>query len=366
MFHRYNINPHERGFLFRKGALIAVLEPGVYWRWDPMGRLRLDRVSTRVPWLGHADVDLIVRSNLLGHEAVVLDLTDSERALVWIDGRFSRIATPGRHVIWRVDHEVRVEVVSVRDVQLVHPELPSIVTSPGASALVEHVVVEPAQTALVFLDGALYKVLSPGAYAFWKGAGVLRVTKVDAREQTIDIGGQEIMTADKVTLRLNALVSYKVVDALASVTAVDNAQQALYRAAQLALRELVGARELDALLATRDALGRELEAALVKRAAAVGLAVMSAGVRDVILPGDMKELMNRVTEAKKAAEASLITRREETAAMRMQANTAKILESSPTLMKLKELEVLEKVAGKANLTVVLGEEGLASRVVKLL
>jgi hypothetical protein len=76
--------------------------------------------------------------------------------------------------------------------------------------------------------------------------------------------------------------------------------------------------------------------------------------------------MNKVTEAKKAAEAALITRREETAAMRSQANTAKILESSPTLMRLRELEVLEKVSEKAKLTVVLGEKGLADRVVKLL
>jgi hypothetical protein len=80
----------------------------------------------------------------------------------------------------------------------------------------------------------------------------------------------------------------------------------------------------------------------------------------------MKELLNKVTEARKAAEAALITRREETAAMRSQANTARILESSPTLMRLRELEVLEKVAAKANLTVVLGEKGLTDRVVKLL
>ena len=79
----------------------------------------------------------------------------------------------------------------------------------------------------------------------------------------------------------------------------------------------------------------------------------------------MRTLMNRVTEARKAAEANLIVRREETAAMRSQANTAKILESNPTLMKLKELEVLEKVADKANLSVVLTETGLSDRVLKL-
>jgi len=102
---------------------------------------------------------------------------------------------------------------------------------------------------------------------------------------------------------------------------VEGASQTLYRVAQLALREAVGAKELDVLLTGKEALARELRS---------------------------------------------FTRREETAAMRMQANTAKILESSPTLMKLKELEVLEKVAGKANLTVVLGQDGLADRVVKLL
>ena len=93
---------------------------------------------------------------------------------------------------------------------------------------------------------------------------------------------------------------------------------------------------------------------------------MSFGIRDVILPGDMKTILNRVTEAKKVAEADLITRREETAAMRSQANTARIFESNPALMRLRELEVLEKVADKANLNVVLGEKGLADRIMKLL
>ena len=128
----------------------------------------------------------------------------------------------------------------------------------------------------------------------------------------------------------------------------------------------MGTRELDSLLVNKDAIANELNTFVRSRAAAFGLEVVSLGIRDVILPGDMKELMNKVTEAKKAAEADLITRREETAAIRSQANTAKILESSPTLMRLRELEVLEKVAAKANLSVVLGEKGLAERVVKLL
>lgn len=110
----------------------------------------------------------------------------------------------------------------------------------------------------------------------------------------------------------------------------------------------------------------ELEAAVHRRAAEFGVTGLSLGIRDVILPGEMKTLMNKVIEARKAADANLIMRREETAAMRSQANTARLLDNNPTLMRLRELDVLEKVAGNSKLNVVLGEKGLADRIVNLL
>lgn len=366
MIRRMKIKPHERGLLFREGEFLGVLQPGVHWRFDPLLKLRLQVVSPRNPWLVHPALALIVKSGKLSSDTIVLDLNDSERALVWIDGRFARILDAGLYVLWTPEYVVKVERVSARSMQLVHAELPVIVHSDDADHLLHVQYVEPGHAALWFRDGIHQATLGPGTYAFWKGVGKLRIEDVDLKELTIDISGQEIMTADKVTLRLNALVSFKTLDPLRFVTAVEGAPQALYRAAQLALREAVGAKDLDTLLSGKEALGRELAVMLAPRAAELGIEIVQAGVKDIILPGEMKELMNKVTEAKKAAEASLVTRREETAAMRMQANTAKILESSPTLMKLRELEILEKVAGKANLTVVLGEEGLTSRVVKLL
>ncbi len=363
MIHRYKIHPHERGLLFRDGTPVAVLRPGVHWMFGP--HLRLDVMTPRHPWIAHKALDLIVKSGILAGEAIVLDLRDHERALVWIDGRFAAVLDKGLYALWTSEHEIRAEVVDARPMALVHSELASIVRAAGAELLDVHYV-EPGHAGVWFRDGVHQATVPAGTYAFWKATGRLKFHDVDLREQVLDISGQEIMTADKVTLRLNALVGYRITDPLRSVMEVDGAAQTLYRVAQLALREAVGAKDLDALLAGKDALARELAEMIRARAAEIGITVVTTGVRDIILPGDMKDLMNRVTEARKAAEAALITRREETAAMRMQANTAKILESSPTLMKLKELEVLEKVAGKANLTVVLGQEGLADRVVKLL
>lgn len=283
-----------------------------------------------------------------------------------MDGRFTRALKPGLHVLWTTHHEVRTEVVDARTVRVEHPELLTILQSPGVADVMSYFAVEPGHVGLWYSDGDFKGELKPGMYGFWLGVGRVKLLDVEQRERTLDISGQDIMTADKVTLRLNAVLTWRVTDALKSVSVTDDASQALYREAQLALRAAIGGRELDALLGDKESVATELKGIVAAKAADFGLEVQSLGIRDIILPGEMKDLLNKVTEAKKAAEASLITRREETAAARMQANTAKLLEGNPTLMKLRELEVLEKVAEKANLTVLLGEGGLNERVMKLL
>ena len=185
------------------------------------------------------------------------------------------------------------------------------------------------------------------------------------RENVLDISGQEIITVDKVTLRMNTMVIYRVTDPYRSVIGSEDYKQALYREAQLALRSVVGTYSLDDLLTQKEAVAGDLESAIRDRTATFGLEIMSMGIRDVILPGDMKDLMNKVIEAKKAADANLIMRREETAAARSQANTARILENNPTLMRMRELDLLEKIAGSTRMHVFLGDKGLSDRIVNL-
>jgi regulator of protease activity HflC (stomatin/prohibitin superfamily) len=366
LFKRFKIRSYEMGLYFREGEFKGLLTEGKYWRFDPLNKIRVEIVSQRDPWLAHEKLDMIVKSGVLKDCAVVLDLKDHERALVWIDGRFNRILTAGLYALWTTVRDVRVEVLDARVARFEHDELPMIARLPTARVPLDICTVERDRVGVLFLDGRYIDTLPPGLYAFWRGAADAKVVEVDLREAMTDISGQDIMTADKVTLRLNAVATYRIVDARKAVSATDDVRQALYREAQLALRAVIGARELDAFLADKDAVAREVEELVRRRAGELGLTIVSVGVRDVILPGDMKELMNKVTEAKKAAEANLISRREETAAMRSQANTAKVLADNPTLMRLRELEILEKIALSGKLNVVLGEKGLADRVVNLL
>lgn len=360
------VHSHEKGILFKDKEFKGLLGKGRHWFFDPTNTVHVDVVSQRKPWLTHEALDLIVKSGALEHDAMVLDLKDYERALVWVEGRFERILGPGLHAVWTQFKAIRTEVVDVRPVRFSHKDMNMILASNQTAEQLENVVVDDGWAAVYFKDGEYEQTLGPGSYLFWRHIGKIRVFRVDMRESVLDIGGQEIMTKDKVTLRLNAQVMYRVTDPHRSVTSVENLSQSLYREAQLALRAIIGGYDLDSLLEGKDSLAVEMEHTILPRAAEFGVKIVGVGIRDIILPGEMKDLMNKVIEARKVAEANLIVRREETAAMRSQANTAKLLENNPTLMKLREMEVLEKVAGTSELKVILGEKGLADRVINLL
>ena len=371
MFGTNKIKPHEIGLHFRDDEFMGVLRPGRHWMFSPWFKQRVDLVSTREILLQHRLVSDIVRadqeSGLLKGLATTLDLTDRQRALIWVDGRFFRVLGAGAHVLFTGSRRVNVQVVEVENGRFEHPELDVISRHPSAAENLEIHDVPRDHAGVYFRNGRFVDELEPGRYAFWKRVVNTRVVEVDLREKMLDVAGQDVMTADHVTLRLNAVVAYKVSDARRVVGTTECLDSALYRETQLVIRDGIGGQTLDQLLSSKEQLAAEAKSRLAERAAEFGLTIVSVGLRDVILPGEMKELLNQVTAARKAAEANLISRREETAAIRSQANTAKLLDANPTLMRLRELEVLEKVAGNSNLQVLLGDgNSLSDRITKLI
>ena len=360
------IRSYEKGLYFKDREFKGVLGTGRFWFLDPLNKVRIDVVSQRDPWLTHKDLDVIVKSDALKDEAVVMDLKDYERALVWIDGRFTRVLDSGQYAIWSKFRKVAVEIIDSRNVLFDHKDLTVILKSPEVEKVLNVFTVEEGYAGVYFKDGDYVKTLAPGQYSSWLRVGKVKLYQIDMRETVLDVGGQEIMTSDKVTLRMNAVVTYKVVDARKSVEKVSDVSQTLYREAQMALRAVIGTRDIDTLLADKNAVANELETMVRRRADEFGIRVISFGIRDIILPGEMKALLNKVIEARKASEANNIVRREETAAIRSQMNSAKLMQDNPSLMRLKELEVLEKVAGFSKLNVILGEKGLTDRVVNLI
>jgi regulator of protease activity HflC (stomatin/prohibitin superfamily) len=206
------------------------------------------------------------------------------------------------------------------------------------------ITIEAWEKGLKFRDGKFVGLLEPGRHRLatflWKD----RVQKVDLRIQTLVVPGQEMLTADKASVRVTVLAKIRIADPAAALLKVDHYATHLYADVQLATREAVAARTLDDLIAEKAALGAKVLGSLQLSASAYGIDVLEAGVRDLILPGELRAQYVRVLEARKKAEADQIERREEVAATRSLANTAQLLEKNPTLMKLKVLESLEKIS----------------------
>lgn len=363
------IRSHELGLWFRHGELHRVLEPGVLRVWGLGYRKRRDDVQvidTLRPRFEHDMLKVLAQDERLAHRLVVVDLKDDERALVWVDGRLHVILPKGLHAFWNQTREVEIETYNINDARFDHPKMESILTLPGAVQLLNGVRVESHERVMLFRDGQLIDRLGAGHYVYWRGGKAVTWKSVDLREQIADVQGQEIMTADKVTLRVNLVATYRVTDPVKAVTEVVDYAQALYRETQLELRAAVGGRTLEKLLADKDELGAEIRNGLASKAESFGVSVSGVGLRDVILPGDMKAILNEVILAQKQAEANLIRRREETAAARSQANTAKLLAEQPVLARMKELEALQDILKGSKATFVLGSGDIAEQVGSLI
>jgi regulator of protease activity HflC (stomatin/prohibitin superfamily) len=368
MLKRVKVALHERALVYRERNFERVLAPGRYWLWGRELDVKLYDVTQPELDLPRADVLIAeARAELEPHVQIV-ELGDREVGLLYKNERLAGVLPPGgRQLYWRGPVSVRVDVRDIAKEYELDPGVVRVLArAKGVSGVTEavgSVEIPDTSVGLLIVDGELREVLKPGLTAYWKYHRSVKVEMVDLRLQAMEVSGQEILTRDKVSLRVNLTAMWQVMDAVKARATVSNFVDYVYKELQFALREAVGSRTLDELLTDKNALDREVGASAVKLEAS-GLAVRSVGVKDVILPGEMKTILNQVVEAEKLAQANLIRRREETAATRSLLNTARLMEENPTLLRLKELETLEKVTEKVDkITVYNGLEGVLKNMV---
>ena len=280
---RKKIKKNQIGIVFKDGQFDSILSEGKHWLFNPLQKTQVEVVDLRIPVYSHPRLRDMVKASNDGKDGVfgglgrVLDLRDWQRALVWVEGRFKVVLPPGLYVIWNAVYDARVEVVDARVVRFDHDELA--VISRTGTELFNVVTVERDHQGVLFVDGRYRSTLEPGRYVFWKNMADVFVSEVDMRETAIDVNGQDLMTSDRVTLRINAVVTYRVVDSRLTISSSDNVHQAFYRAAQLALRKIVGQHRLDEFLDDKQQISEKALAQLSERTRALGLEVVGLGVR---------------------------------------------------------------------------------------
>src|SRR5215471_13048969 len=265
---------------------------------------------------------------------------------------------------------------------------------------------------LWYEDGALVKVLGAGRYELPKSEefpslrrllGLKRKPKVevvlvDVRARDLTIKGQEILTADKVAIRVSILVQFAVVDPKLALHAVANYEDRLYSDVQLAARRSLASMTLEDILTNRTRLSEDILREVKESATSYGVAISRADVKDLVFPGNLQEIMNRVLAAERmsqaqlveartksevqrieaqvraenqrvdaeaqatatrlqaqaAAEAQRVTTEAEVEALQQREQAAKAYKTHPALLRLQELETLRELAGTANARIYIG------------
>ena len=309
---KFIVLKHERGLLFREGDFIRFLEPGTYRFRGLRRRHELERFDLAEPLFAHRLVDYLVEAERADVERLftLVETGANEVAVVYQNQRVVEIVGPAqRKLYWKGPVETRVDRFDL-DAKLVR-QLAALSPLRGLGQYgVYSREVPDGHVGLLYVDGKLSGSLAPGVHAFWTYGPGVKVDVVDLRVKTLDVQGQEILTRDKVSLRVNLTATYRFVDV------------------EKAVRAAVGTRALDALLEDKSVIDSIVAERVGERFADIGIAVESVGVKDIILPGDMKNLLGKVVEAEKAAQANVIRRREETNATRSLLNTAKVMESN--------------------------------------
>ncbi len=363
-FKRVTVKKNERGLLLRNGDFERVLQPGTHWLFVGMDHIRVETFALEQAAFVHGLSDYLMAKEpeVVAAEFVRVDLSETQVGLRSENGVLVEVLAPAtRRLYWKGLVDVKVDVIDIDETAELPAALVARLTQTqmrqravtGLAGVLQ-VQVPEYGAGVLSIDGKVQTLLTPGSYAYWKFNRNVTVELVDLRLQAVEVSGQDILTKDKVGLRLNLSATWRYVDVLKAFTQLQKPADHLYRELQFGLRAAVGTRTLDELLENKTVIDEVVMAHVKARLATYGIELDGAGVKDIVLPGEMKTILAQVVEAEKSAQANVIRRREETAATRSLLNTAKVMEGNPVALRMKELETLERVAERIDKISVFG------------
>lgn len=364
MLKRFVVLKNERGALLRDGDFERILSAGRHYFFDPLNQLSLQVWTLDAPMQDLALVDYLLQHepSAVEENFVCMEIGEDEAGLRYENKLLVEVLPPGsRRVFWKGLLTRHLEKIDLRQGYALAPEiaarlLQQNLRARAVSGLVGLLVAQvPAyHMGVLRVNGKVQRLMSPGVEVFWRFNRDVQVELVDMRLQNIEVSGQEILSSDKVSLRLNLAATWRYTDVLQAHERLAKPVDHLYRELQFGLRAAVGTRSLDALLENKQLIDEMVSDYVARKLEGFGIEVSSIGVKDIVLPGEMKSLLAKVVEAGKLAESNVIRRREETAATRSLLNTARVMEDNPVALRLKELETLERVAERIDRISVFG------------
>jgi len=359
---RVRIHAGIVGLVFKNGNYARVITAGKHWISFREQVLKYDLTQ---PFNAPKALEILLKDQALAYMLTVIEVKDNEIVLVYENKNFKRILTAGRYTFWNSLIDYKFVTADLSKIEITEDISKTLYSNTQLRQYIRVFEVAAYEKAVMIVDDVFVKTLEHGTYHFWKNEQTIKISKADMRQLQLEIAGQELLTKDKATVRINFYAQYKVTNIETALMRNKEYEKQLYIALQLALRAFVGAYTLDELLEQKESIAQAVFEDVKTQTNVLGVNVLHTGIRDVILPGDMKDIMNQVLIAHKKAQANVVTRREETASTRSLLNTAKLMEDNSMLFKLKEMEYVEKIADKIGEITLTGNSGMVTQLKEL-
>ncbi len=361
---KYIIKDNQAGFVLKNGVFQKMITAGTYHFSKMAGyTVAIEEMLGELDYL-EVPYQVLARDPAFLESTVHMEIPDGSVGFLYMNGKLTSFASRKEYVFWNVFDRYEIRIVSMEGT-VIGEEVTKQMLTLVPKHLYTEVAVGEGQTGLVYYDNVMQDQFPRGVYRFWNYCHAVTYCVLDMKQKEMDIVGQEILTRDKIGIRMNVACLYKIRDAVEFVSAVSDLKGQLYPAVQLAIREIVGSYRLDEILEAKEQISGEIYEALKKREDMFCVSFLTAGIKDIILPGEIREIMNFVLVAEKTAQANVISRREEVASTRSLLNTAKLMDENRTLYRLKELEYLEKICEKVGEISVGGNAGILEQLGKM-
>lgn len=328
---KYIIKDNQAGFVLKDGMFQKMLTAGTYHFSRAFGyEVEIEEMTGELDYMD-VPYQVLSRDKTFLNATVHMEIPDGSVGFIYLNGKLTTFANRKEYTFWNVFDTYEIKVVSMEETVMGNEVTKQMLSMLPQKYYTEMKVGE-GETGLVYYDNVLKKQCTRGVYRFWNYEHDISFRVFDMKQRELDIVGQEILTRDKIGIRMNVACMFKIRDAVEF----------------------------------SEKISGEIFAALKEKETMFCIDFLTAGIKDIILPGEIKEIMNSVLVAEKTAQANVISRREEVASTRSLLNTAKLMEENTTLYKLKELEYLERICEKVGEISVNGNAGIVEQLGRLM
>ena len=280
------IQSDERGVMYKNGAYAGLLMPGKHFTFNDIEVFKLGHY-----FRSDQNIKILLENKDLEEQLISFEVKDDQVAIYTIDGNFSSVVSrSGTYAVWKGPWKQEILIYDISEPFIEDKQVLKWCRKGLLSNETNMQVLPSGVKGMLYVDQKPVKIVEPGTYFVWRGSKPAHIVSVDGRQQVMELSGQELISKDKIMLRINFAATYQITDIEKALHNSSNYTSQIYNIMQLALRAYIGGYSLEDIFNKKDEISGAVLTNAKEACEAIGIKLISAGIKDIILPGEIKDI----------------------------------------------------------------------------